>query len=536
MSSCQQPSPKYIPHSKEGINFVSSNGDGYAMNLDWTQAFTDSPSYQLVYNVYHSTLPDQVFSEGVKAVSIDPNVFAGTLYEFTPGDVFFFAVRASEIIPDWYDPNLLPDGFPGFKVYPESILLNDITDDTATIPISDITLWPAKGIVQIGVELIRYSSKDIPNSTLLVNSGDRGFLSTEARLHTTDGYDGYDTLDPIVKFFKGFEDQNTVVFQATSTFKDFNYAYTLSDGYRITSEDNLTTDLSSDETVQQNFQSFSYSGWHRTDPVQLLKGLCIGTYYGGEVFCADGYGVGFQVRGVPFNEANDQRLEELLTIEGQRVVLVKRLWKGLTCSCFEPGHQNPALRCSKCFGVGFVSGYEQYFNPRESDGRIMVNFDPSEDTTKINEEGLESTFLPNCWTLPIPPVKNRDFLIRFNLDGSEEFRYEIMAVTRNTLFNSISGAQKFGLQRVRKTDPIYMWRAIRSTATVPTVVTTGIGLLRGPNNTMLPHTHTITINESIVNIGQINQTTSISLGHNHIVTNGVVDTMGLGHFHTITLP
>ena len=43
-------------------------------------------------------------------------------------------------------------------------------------------------------------------------------------------------------------------------------------------------------------------------------------------------------------------LEEIGT--GEPVVLCRRLWKGITCSCFEPGHENPQLRCPKCFVPG----------------------------------------------------------------------------------------------------------------------------------------------------------------------------------------
>lgn len=531
--SCNTPLPIYIPHSKEGINLVTTLGDGYSIALDWTQAYSDSISYNLAYNVYFSTTPENVFTEGVKVVSIDPAVLAGTLLEFTPGDVFYFAIRATEFSPTWYDLNFLPDSFPGFKSYPESALLTNITPTSTLIKISDVSLWPTMGIIQIGNELVRYTSKDIPNNNLFV--AERGFLSTTASLHHTDGYDGVEFQDPILKFFKGYEEQNTVVLQATSTFKDSNYAFTVTDGYRITTKDNLTTDLSVNETDQINFISMDFSGWRRTDPVALLKGECIGTYYGGERFCADGYGVGFQLRGLPFEQESDRRLEELLSIEGQKCVLVKRFWKGLTCSCFEPSHENPQLRCSKCYGTGFVTGYEQFFNPRESDGRIWVKFDPTEDSVKINDQGLESTFLPNSWTLSVPTVKNRDFLIRFNLDGTEEYRYEVLDVTRNVLLNSFSGAQKFKLQRLRKSDPIYQWRTIRSTATIPTILTTSIGLLRGPNNTSLPHTHTVTISENIVSLGQINQTTSVTQGHNHSVINGVIQEVAQ-HSHILIYP
>ena len=45
--------------------------------------------------------------------------------------------------------------------------------------------------------------------------------------------------------------------------------------------------------------------------------------------------------------------------------------------------------------------------------------------------------------------------MRFNEDGTEEYRYEILSVTRNKLFFSESGKQEFRMLRHDKTDVIY---------------------------------------------------------------------------------
>lgn len=535
--SCEQPKPIYVSHAKEGISGAVTRGDGYTIGIEWTQAYPDTNPYQVMYNIYYSTLLKDVFAEGVKSVSIDPNVFTTEFYELTPGDTYYFAVRASEYDLAMYDPSLLPDGFPGLKLYPETILTSPITDTSNQIPISDINEFPPMGVVQIGLELIRYSSKDVLNSLLLIAdiNNDRGFLNTKVRSHDVDGYDGYAFQDPFVRFWKGFEEENTVIHQATSKFAYPNFPYTLTDGYREILKDPINTDLSADYALQIGFQPYDYVGWHRTDPEQLFAGDCIGTYYGGEQFCADGYGVGFQLRGVPFNEVNDQRQEVLLDLEGDPCCLLRRRTTGITCSCYEPATQNPGLRCPNCYGTGFVTGYEQYFFPRRSDGRIMVKFDPTEEDIKIEDEGLEGYFLPNCWTLTVPPLKSRDVLIRFNEDGTEEFRYKVLRVTRNRLLSSISGAQKFSAVRVRRTDPIYQWRAFRNTAMFPQTITTGIGILRGPGNVPIPHTHDLVINENILVSGQINETSSVARGHNHEIRNGVV-MPALGHTHPLIYP
>jgi hypothetical protein len=165
----------------------------------------------------------------------------------------------------------------------------------------------------------------------------------------------------------------------------------------------------------------------------------------------------------------------------------------------------------------------------------LVRFDATEEDIKVENGGLENTFLPNCWTLGFPAIHDRDFLIRFDEDNNEEFRYEILKVTRNTVFQGASGAQKFTARRVRKTEPIYQWRAFRDASTMPTALNTSIGVLRGPSGSLIPHTHEIVINESIVALGQIGQTTSVVEGHNHTVIGGVVQEE-LGHTHTIILP
>ena len=531
--TCQNPSPKYIAHSKRGLNSAISRGDGYTVGLDWTQAYSDIVDYSIAYNIYYSSEMGDVFAEGVKAVCTSPDVLAGYVLELTPGDTYYFAVRAFEYDPAWYNLALLPDGQPGFKIYPQALLLANISDSDTTIQISDIGDFPSVGIIQIGYELIQYAGKDIPTNSLLGAS--RGFLNTNAALHTTDGYDGSIIHDPpVIKFWQGLEDDNLVIHQETAAFEYPNYSRTNADGYKEETEDNLTTDLGGSDAAQTAFPQYDFSGYHAADPLSLLNGDCVGSYYGGELYCADGYGVGQRVRGLSIAEVNDQRQEVLLDLTGESCVLVRRLWKGKVCRCIQATSQNPNLRCPTCFGTGFVTGYEQYYNPRRSDGRIMVRFSPTEDDLKIEDEGLESTFLPDAWTLVVPAIKDRDFLIRFTEDGLEEFRYKVLNVVRNKLIGNVSGSQKLKLQRMRKTDPIYMWRAFRNTATMPQKVFTDIGQVAGPGG-ILPHTHSFVVNEFTLASSQINQTTSVDQGHNHPIINGVVQEV-LGHTHTIVFP
>ena len=540
MGVCDFTKPIY-PQKLGGLNLAQSTGDGYSIQLRWDKAFVSVQNYRISYNIYYSTIRDDVFTEGVKFVSIgDDGYTEACIQEFTPGDQYFFAVKATQYDPSWMNHDLLQDGQPNFsnrpalKVYPETMLLIDITDSDLTIPILDIEDFPSYGVILIGTELISYTSKDIPNNTLIV--GERGFLGSNVRFHQTDGYDGVEIQDPIIKFWTGFEDDNERIQLETPDFFHPQYAYTTTDGYAIKNDIvTKTTNLNISDTNTENFPNYDYVGYHRTDPRRLLRGECIGTYIGGEQWCADGYlGVGRQTRGVPINEQVARREEVLLETFGESVVLVRRLWEGIRCSCILQTTEHPEHRCPRCFGTGLVTGYKQFFNSRRSDGRIMVRFGPTQEDIKFDTAGLENVYIPDCWTMVYPSIKDRDFIIRFDENGNEECRYEILNVTRNVLTEGQLGAQKFSAQRIRKTDPIYMWKAIANTATMPSKITTSIGMLAGPGGIAIPHTHTVTINEGIISLSQIDQTTSVDQGHNHVVVNGEVQET-LGHTHIIVI-
>jgi hypothetical protein len=309
-----------------------------------------------------------------------------------------------------------------------------------------------------------------------------------------------------------------------------NYQYTNSDGYHQVIKDILTTDLSASDEYNVDFPAYDYAGYHRTDPVQLLTGTCVGSYIGGEMGCIDKYGNTHMLRGLSLQDVNNQRQEVLLSVTGRPAVLIKRSNTGITCACYRPSSEYADDRCPICHGSKFVISYEQYFNPRRSDGRILVRVGPADEDLKRQEGGLESDFTLDCWTLTVPTIKDSDILILFDQDNNEEFRYEVLSVTRNNTIVGLEGGQKFKMQRIRKTDPAYQIRVFRDTSKFPETLNTSIGLAVG----VAPHTHTIKVNENIKSINQINQTTGISQGHNHQIVNGKIVPI-LGHTHTIIL-
>lgn len=184
-----------------------------------------------------------------------------------------------------------------------------------------------------------------------------------------------------------------------------------------------------------------------------------------------------------------------------------------------------------CYGTKFVFGYEQYFNPRISSGRIQIRVGPTEENLRMHEAGLESEFPLDIWTLTVPTIKTRDILVLFDQDGvNEEFRYEVAGVTRNNTILGLDGGQHLKVFRIRKFDPAYQIRIFRDSSDFPSKLNTSISFVPG----IPPHTHEIVINEKIVSVNQINQTTAVSQGHNHPVVGGVILEV-LGHTHTIIL-
>ena len=411
----------------------------------------------------------------------------------------------------------------GGYVYPETILAENIDNETSRIPLIDVSEFPTIGMLKIGIELIQYSNVDYVNNIIY---GIRGYYDSHITIHNTDGYDGYYYEDPVVRLFAGFEDQNSIVISTEPRFEYPEFPYTEADGYRQVIKDILTTDLIASDESTETIPEYDYTGYHQTSIVDYFSGNCIGSYAGGEYGCSDGY----KIRGLNIQTVNNQRQEMLLNITGEPVVLLKRLWTGIKCNCYRSNQEYNEGRCPTCFSTSFVGGYQQFYNPKRSDGRILVRFDATVEDLAPKPIGLEQSFTPNCWTTVTPAIKDRDVIIRFDQDGVEEFRYEIINVTRNKLLFSLSGGQKFAVYRVDKTDTIYQWRAFNNTANEPYKTNTTLGILRGYG----PHTHEIVLNEGIININLINETTAVMAGHNHPIIDGVVQEV-LGHTHEIIL-
>lgn len=535
--------PYYVNGNIVGIQSANYLSDGFSINLKWTRAYPQVKTNLIAYHIYYGrndeeyTEPNKIFDNYPNYIVTD-NSITIDLYDFEPEGTYFFGIRALEYDAAVTDPNDLPfDTIQStyntlVRYYPQSLLSQDVLVNDTSFNLVSVDNFPSTGILKIGAELIKYTSVDYTNNIISTTLSNRGYNGTLITYHNIDGYDGYAERNPLLVNWIGSEERNTRTFAVTSGFDFHTYPYTNADGYRQRIKDNLTSDLAGSDEFNIGFPSYDFAGWHRTDPNLIISGDCVNSYIGGEQYCADGKnGVGTKLRGFNLQERINQQLEVELETTGEPVALIRRMRTGSYCNCYTPTREQPEERCPICLGSGFVFGWFQYFFTRRSDGRILTRFSPAPEDIKLVDAGYESELTTEAWTLTVPTIKDRDVLVRFDQDDNQDFRYEVINVTRNKTIGRLQGAQKMQVQRIRKTDPIYQIPVTNNTSLYPSIIyTTSV------SSTGVPlHNHEITINENITSIYQINQTTQVSQGHNHAVVNGRFQEV-LGHYHDILLP
>ena len=196
----------YLNPVRAGLDAVSSLGDGYSVNLKWYQAYPSTVTNSIAYHIYYSDVKEDVYSDGVKYVSIDDSLEANII-DLNPGQLYFFSIRPVEYDSTVYDLEAqLPVAYDNLRFYPTSMLRSDITESTLIIPLLDVEGFPGTGILKVGVELLQYLSVDTVNKNLiLTNINQRGYDNTNITIHNTDGYDGYTTWSPTISLFAGGE-------------------------------------------------------------------------------------------------------------------------------------------------------------------------------------------------------------------------------------------------------------------------------------------------------------------------------------------
>jgi hypothetical protein len=536
--ACIKDKPEFFP-LEIGAQLAHDNGIGTQVDVHWKQAAPYNPDDIIYYNVYFSSEREQVFQ-------IDPEFlvdgFSATIGGFSPGDSIFLGVRASEFNPNRFTTNGLIQAGENMYFYPLTSLISDISTVTMSIPVDSTDGFPNSGIIQIEEELIKYSSISANNFIVAVSG--RGTDNTGIDNHSSGSE---------VKVYKGREDSNVRVITVTPSFQKPNYALTwrLRDaygddgyrdgydgygidgyyGYRQEKYDSITTDgYSNDQSGE--FPRLDYCGTYRPrSPKTFMSGQCIGSYFGGVQARFDSNGNRYLVKETNVQTHMLQREELLLETTGEPFVLLRRMWTGVRCACVMLRQEHPDARCPICFATGFVSGYNQFFNSRSVDRRILVRVEPSPDDLDIVDSGgLTPNYSPSCWTLPYPMIKDRDVLIRFNADGTEEFRYEILSVDRVRSFFGQNAAQKFKIIRLPKTDQVYQFPVTRKYSQYPNVLYTSSNI--GPG--LKQHSHNFVVPVGMTDFSKLKVATFESEGHNHIIINGIVYDV-LGHTHTLPL-
>ena len=530
---CSVSGPSF-PNERHGLKVTLDKGTGTEVGLEWLDAIQDNQNNIILYNVYYDTNQGGVF-DAPDFISDFNSIVIGGL---APGDVHYFGVRAAEVDPDLVDLESFEQAGENLYFYPVSSLNLDLSIDGYEI-IANVDGFPSSGVVKIGGELISYTGFRVGLDGFVVGSRGYGGLVS-----------AHSAGDSIV-YYNGIEDGNSIVVWDSPTFQKPNYAltYNLSDGYgadgyrdgydgyaysdgylrfQVEPFDNITTN-GDDNDASGEFPRFDFCGtWRAESPASFMQGQCKPSYFGGARVAVDSNGNRVLVKNSNIRDQMLQREEILLESTGEPVVLLRRQWTGTRCPCFMSRREHPDARCPICYGVGFVSGYGQVFNPRRPDSRILVRLDPSvDDVSIVDRGGLEPNYEPSGWTMAYPMIRDRDILVRFNPDGTEAWRFEILNVTRVRAFFAQSGAQKFAIKRMPKTDIIYQYPVLRETNPRPANLETGISSSSG----VVAHSHGVVI-EHGMDLKKLKVSTLVSEHHNHIILNGVVQP-ALGHTHTL---
>jgi len=440
-----------------GLRVLEDAGNGMGLRFTWGKALSDDTDKQVHYNIYYASTRIDVFEDGPKAITTSQQVI---LNLFTPGDLNYCAVKATEFDPDEFNLTTLARIGTDVYRYPEGQTLQEAIEYgdgyEATVKVEDNSGFPAGGFLLVGSEVMKYSTKG--DDEFYIADYRRGIIGTIIDTHE---------VGESVTLWHGIQDGNTNIMLRTATWhytqgtprnvEEIGEVNVNADGYRAANTDILTTDLTASDDNTENFPSYDYTGYHRPSLQATFSGECVRSYVGGEF---DGG------RGFFFQDRSLARLETLLGVTGEPVILLRRKWSGKRCNCIGLHRESMRVRCPTCYGVGFSGGYDRFVNPRpisessaNTDGMIMIRVHPyTDDLELVLDQGIRQPVELTAWTLTVPTIKDRDVIQRRNEDGSEEFRYEILSTIRNKLFFGQTGKQQFVMRRLDKTDILYQYK------------------------------------------------------------------------------
>ena len=417
----------------QGIKRVADVGNGADIDIEWSTPVSRFYNSDINSIIYYSTDRLSIFDSYPKYF-VDSAVTSATINGFRVGTGYYFAVRAMESYKGTIDSTGMVEAQPGVFQVPEKVKLTEILSDSEyTISVDSTAGYPESGFLLINYEVIKYNAIDRINNKFFISSGGRGLNETTPAYHD---------IDSDVGLFLLCQDDNQVIIYGTASYQD-----PVSTGRQDNSIGIIVPDFSDFERMQHD--GLDHCGYHKPLPWEALnnKNDC-GTYLGGEY---NGF------RGIDIFQRAMDREEELMENVGEKCILMRRKWAGETCSCVTLRRQHPKVRsCRFCYGTGFVDGYDQIFNMRRQDQRVMVRFYEAQEDLKLGDHShLSQDFQPTALALFKPIIKDRDIIVRFDFTGDIEYIYEVLNVNRERFVFNKYGRQKLSIIRLDKTDILY---------------------------------------------------------------------------------
>ncbi len=417
----------------QGIKKVVDVGNGSDIEIEWSVPASRFYNSDVNSLIYFSTDRLGIFDSYPRYFA-DPSVTSATLNGFRVGTGYYFAVRAMESYKGTIDTTGMIESQPGVFQIPLKTSLTEVVSDTEyAISVDSTEGYPETGFLLINYEVIKYNAVDRINNKFFVPEGGRGLNDTSPVYHD---------VGSEVGLFLLCQDDNEVIVYGTASYQD-----PVSTGRQNNSIGIIVPDFSDFERMEHD--GLDHCGYHKPLPWEALnnKNDC-GTYLGGEY---NGF------RGLDIFQRAMDREEELMENVGEKCILMRRKWAGETCSCVTLRRQHPKVRsCRFCYGTGYVDGYDQIFNMRRQDKRVMVRFYEAQEDLKLGDHShLSQEFQPTALALFKPIIKDRDIIVRFDFTGDIEYIYEVLNVNRERFVFNKYGRQKLSIIRLDKTDILY---------------------------------------------------------------------------------
>lgn len=137
-----------------------------------------------------------------------------------------------------------------------------------------------------------------------------------------------------------------------------------------------------------------------------------------------------------------RRNRYILQQGGERVKVFLKKTSGASCTCVASVNAQPRANCVRCYGTGFVGGYEGPFD-------LIVSPSDSIRSHNRSERGAQVTQSEEVFTGPSPALSQRDFIVKGNGD-----RYSIGPV-RTPTARGVGLQQHFDIGLVDEQDIRY---------------------------------------------------------------------------------